>query len=213
MMSRPLHKIAVLGGTGKAGKYLVEELLHRNLSVRMLVRNPSRVHLKDPLLEITEGNARSYNSLRTLLTGCDCVLSTLGPSANEHDTCSMATGHIVKIMNEMHISRYIVVAGLGIQAQTDRKRLRTRLIVAILKLFAGKVIADRQKEFTLLGNSRLDWTVVRCPLIRQTSETGQVKTSTEDSPGNKVSAADLARFIVDEAQDQNYLQKAPFISN
>ncbi len=211
-MSGPLHKIAVLGGTGKAGKYLVEELLHRNLPVRMLVRNPSKVHLQDPLLEIIEGNARSYNSLRTLLTDCDGILSTLGPSKNEADTCSLATAHIIKIMHEMHVSRYVVVAGLGITTRTDRKSLRTRSIVRILKFFAGKAIADRQKEYALLQNSGLEWTVVRCPLIKLTAGAGQLKTSLEDSPGSSVAAGDLARFLSDQINDKTYVRKAPFIS-
>ncbi len=52
-----IQKIAVIGGTGKAGKYLVGNLISRQYPVKMLTRNPEIITQKSPLIEVVQGNA------------------------------------------------------------------------------------------------------------------------------------------------------------
>src|SRR3990172_1383593 len=96
---KPSKKIAVLGGTGKAGRFLTELLIIREYQVKLLARDPGKVNLSDPLIEIVTGNARNYESVFTLLQDCDAVISTLGSSRHEPDTCSIATGHVIRAMH------------------------------------------------------------------------------------------------------------------
>jgi uncharacterized protein YbjT (DUF2867 family) len=37
------YKIAVIGGTGKSGSYLIQELFSNNFPIKALVRNPQKV--------------------------------------------------------------------------------------------------------------------------------------------------------------------------
>ncbi len=83
----------------------------------------------------------------------------------------------------------------------------------MMKWFASAIIADRQKDYELLTHSTIQWTVVRCPMIKLTDRTGNVKTSLTDSPGNHISATDLARFLIDQLNNGTFICKAPFISN
>jgi len=212
-MPTKYKKIAVLGGTGKAGKYLIKELLRQGYLVRALARDPRKMELSDPSLSSIQGNARDYKSILYLLSDCDAVISTLGPSQNEPDTCSIAAGHILKVMHELKILRFIEVAGLGIDTPGDKKGILTRSLVAVMKLFASAVIADRQKDYELLGQSNILWTVVRCPMIKLTDASRNVKTSLMDSPGNHISATDLARFLIDQLSNEKFVCKAPFIAN
>jgi putative NADH-flavin reductase len=167
----------------------------------------------DPTLEVIKGNAREYESIVTLLSECDAVISTLGPSGNEPDTCSMAVGHIIKAMRALNIHRYIEVAGLGIDTPEDKKGLLTRTVVTIMRWFASSVIDDRQKVFELLKKSNIHWTIVRCPMIKLTDLSRNVKTNLKDSPGNTISATDLARFLIDQLNNEMFVCKAPFIAN
>jgi putative NADH-flavin reductase len=206
-------KIAVLGGTGKAGKYLIRELLRQGYLVKALARDPRKIESSGPSIEIFQGNAREYDSIHTLLTDCDAVISTLGPSKNEPDTCSLAAGHIIRAMQALNIQRFIEVAGLAIDTPEDEKGVFTRVLVAIMRWFAAPVIDDRQKDYELLKNSPIQWTIVRCPMIKLTDITAQIKTSLTDRPGNQISATDLARFLIDQLADAKYIGKAPFIAN
>jgi putative NADH-flavin reductase len=212
-MPSAFKKIAVLGGTGKAGQYLIRELIRQGYSIRALVRDPQKIGYADPLLEVIQGNALNYESILDLLSGCDAVISTLGPAKEQPDTCSIAVGHTIKAMQILSVRRYIEVAGLGIDTPEDKKGVLTRTLVTIMRWFAATVIDDRQKDYELLKNSPIKWTIVRCPMIKLTGSSGNIKTSLTDSPGHRISATDLARFLVDQLNNESFIGKAPFISN
>lgn len=212
-MSAGYNKIAVLGGSGKAGKYLVKELLRKGYSVKALARDTRKMEPLEKSLEVIQGNALDYASVFKLLSGCEAVISTLGPSRNQPDTCSIAVGHIIKAMQDVNIRRYIEVAGLGIDTPGDKKGLLTKMLVTIMRWFASDVIDDRQKDYELLKNSAIRWTIVRCPMIKLTDVSRDVKTSLADSPGKQISATDLARFLIDQLHSDRFIGKAPFISN
>jgi uncharacterized protein YbjT (DUF2867 family) len=38
-------KIAVIGGTGKAGRFLVKELINQGFQIRVLTRNPNKIDI------------------------------------------------------------------------------------------------------------------------------------------------------------------------
>jgi putative NADH-flavin reductase len=212
-MPKGYKKIAVLGGTGRAGKYLTRELLSQGYSVKALARDPRKIEQSHPSLEVIQGNARDYDSIFMLVYGCDAVISTLGPAKDQPDTCSMAVGHIIKALQSLNIQRYIEVAGLAIDTPEDNKGILTQILVATMRLFASSVINDRQKDYELLKKSNIRWTIVRCPMIKLTYLSGNVKTSLKDRQGNQVSATDLARFLIDQLNDEQFICKAPFISN
>jgi putative NADH-flavin reductase len=210
---RKFEKTAIIGGTGKAGKYLIDQLISQGYSIKVLARNPDKLTQKSPRIELVKGNVRDYASIYTLLTGCDTVISTLGPSKGEPDTCSIAVSHIIKAMQELKIKRYIEVAGLAIDTPDDKKRFQTRLIVKILKWFFPAVINDRQKDYALLAGSNIDWTIVRCPMIELTDAKRSLKTSLSDCPGRKVSANDLAIFLISQLYDDRFIRKCPFVAS
>jgi len=212
-MPTKYKKIAVLGGTGKAGKYLVRELIRQGYIVKALARDPRKIELSDTSIEVIQGNARNYESILSLLLECDAVISTLGSSGNEPDTCSIAVGHIIKAMQVLNMHRYIEVAGLAINTPEDKKGLLTKSLVTIMRWFASAAIDDRQKDYELLKNSNIQWTIVRCPMIKLTELTRNVNTSLTDSAGNQISATSLARFIIDQLNNEEFICKAPFISN
>lgn len=207
------EKVAVIGGTGRAGKYLVKELIRQGYSIKMLARDPAKITLRSPLIEVVTGNARDYSAINQLLAGCDAVISALGPSKSEPDTCSITVGNILRVMQEKKINRYLEVAGLGIDAAEDHKGLQTRLVVSIIKFFFPAVVNDRQKVYKLLSDSQINWTIVRCPMIEQTDLKRTMKISLNDSPGRKVSATDLASFLIDQLSGSQYVGKCPFVAS
>ena len=73
--------------------------------------------------------------------------------------------------------------------------------------------ADKQLEYELLKASNLDWTLVRLPIIEQTEERNEVVISLEDCLGDKISANDLAYFLINQISDNQYIKKSPFVVN
>ena len=82
-LMKSFQKIAILGGTGKSGKYLVERLLDYGFQLKLLLRNPENFTIKNPLIELVSGDARDYESVKLLLKDCQAVISTLGQPKGE----------------------------------------------------------------------------------------------------------------------------------
>lgn len=208
-------KVAVIGGTGKSGKYLVKELVAQGFSIRMLLRNPDKSPSPHPSIEIIVGQIQDPKAIADLLHGCDAVVSTLGLGIppSEPTVFSQATQAILQVMNEHGIRRYIVTTGLNVDTPMDSKSERVTLATHWMQTNYPVSTADKQAEYQLLSESAVDWTLVRLPLIEQTDERYPIRTSLEDCPGEKISATDLAVFLIDQLRKEDFVRKAPFIAN
>jgi putative NADH-flavin reductase len=207
------YQIAVIGGTGKSGKYLVEELLSRNIPIKLLLRKTSSFESTNPLIEVVRGDARNYESIDSLLEGCDAVISTLSQPVGEESIFSDATRNILHAMSERGIKRYIVTAGLNVDAIGDEKNEKVRFATDWMYQNYPQTTKDRQVEYELLAKSNIDWTMVRLPMIIQTKERFPMEVNLIDCPGENISATDLAVFLVDQLSSNTYERKSPFIAN
>lgn len=208
-------KIAVIGGTGKSGKYVVKQLIENGVQVKMLVRNPVNFQVNSSFVEVVKGDVINYNSVESLLDGCQAVISTLGLGipASDPTIFSQAIINIIKVMNVQHIQRYIVTTGLNVDVPYDNKSQKTLSATDWMKRTYPVSTANRQSEFDILSNSNVDWTLVRLPLIEQTDEKRQIVTSLEDCPGDKISATDLANFLIEQLSTDKFVRKSPFVAN
>ncbi|MFI5124751.1 MAG: NAD(P)-dependent oxidoreductase [Chitinophagales bacterium] len=209
------QKIAVIGGTGKSGKYLVQQLLNQGFPIKLLLRNPERFQIKNSLIEIVPGIVQDYQAIHTLVEGCCAVISALGLGQHnsEKTIFSRATTNVIRALNTFQIKRYILITGLNVDTPFDKKGTHTTFATEWMKANYPETTADKQKEWEMLSESALDWTLVRLPLIELTDEIKELKVSLEDCPGEKISATDLAYFMVRQLSENDYLGKSPFIAS
>jgi putative NADH-flavin reductase len=208
-------KVAVIGGTGKAGKYLVQQLINQDFHLKMLVRNPDHFQAYSSNIEVVHGEVTDLNAIRSLLKDCDAVISTLGMGIpnSAPDIFSQSTKNVLQVMEEYSLTRYIVITGLNVDTSSDNKSAKTKAATDWMKTNYPKSTLDKQFEYSLLSESDREWTLVRVPMIIQTDESGKITQSLEDCPGEKISATDLALFLIQQLTDKKYIQKAPFIAN
>ncbi|MBK1896427.1 NAD(P)H-binding protein [Chryseobacterium sp. YIM B02567] len=207
------YTIAVIGGTGKSGKYLVQNLLEKGYNIKLLLRTPENFKLDDPLIEIVKGDARNYDSINTLLNNCDVVISTLGQPVGEESIFSEATRNITRSMISHGIKRYIVIAGLNVDTPFDQKSIKVKQATDWMYQNYPKTTKDRQEEYEILTQTGLDWTLVRLPLIIQTSERFATEANLEDCKGEGISATDLAEFLISQIENASYTRQSPFLYN
>ena len=77
------HTVLVLGGTGRTGRLVVQQLLDRGVAVRAIVRSADRLPVgaaEAPGLTVVEADLPSLTEQELLhqLHGCDAVISCLG---------------------------------------------------------------------------------------------------------------------------------------
>jgi len=209
------NKIAVIGGTGKAGQYLVNELLKQGFPIKLLIRNAGKLQIENPLIESIVGNVNDYQAVKSLFTGCNAVISTLGLGQPNSETniFTTATRHILKAMEETKINRYIVITGLNVDTPLDSKSKKTKAGTDWMKTHFPETTANKQQEFEMLTNSTIDWTLVRLPLIEQIDKRSNVAVSLTDCQGEKISATDLALFLIEQLSLKDNVGKSPFVSN
>jgi len=205
--------IAVIGGTGKSGKYVVHALLAKGFAVRALVRDADKLGNLRTQVDVIQGDVCNDEALSTLLRSCDAVISTLGQPQGGTPIFSTAARYILAAMERQGIQRYIVVTGLSIDVPGDTKGERSQQLSAYMRSSYPAIIADKQQEYTALTQSRADWTLVRLPLIEQTNKRRGIIISETDCPGDKISTSDLADFLISQLDDKCYLRKAPFIAS
>jgi putative NADH-flavin reductase len=205
-------KIAVVGGTGKAGKYLVKQLVCEGFKIKILTRNSKKIE-ENSFVEKVIGSVTNYKSVYALINDCNVVISTLGQTKGEDPVFSVAASNIVKAMDTLKIKRYIVLTGLTLDTQFDNKGFRTKMKSMIMKLFFRKIITDKQNEYKILQCSTLDWTIVRVPFIELTDNQRGYQISLTDCKGSSITSTDLARFLVGQINDESFVRKAPFIWN
>ena len=213
-MEQPI-KIAVIGGTGKSGRYLVQALINQGFQLRLLLRNPDKFQHPGPQLTIIHGNVNDYPAVLELLEGCDAVISTLGLGvpASEPSIFTTSTLHVIRAMGETGISRYIVTTGLNVDTPWDKKGAKSQMATEWMKTTYPVSTQNKQDEYRILSESTIDWTLVRLPVIEQTDEFREINSSLEDCPGDKISASSLAHFLIAQLSDTTFLRKAPFIAD
>ena len=210
---KPIHTVALIGGTGKAGKYLLKQLLLQNFRVKLLHRKPETLNISNPLIQMIKGDVRHYEAIHTLLAGCDAVLSCLSQPVGEPSIFSVATRNILRAMQAHQISRYITTAGLNVDTPTDQKSAQTQFGTKWMYENFPVTTKDRQAEYQLLADSSTRWTMIRLPLINQTDEVSQIDISLVDCPGNHISATNLALFMIRQLTGEEFVRQAPFIAD
>lgn len=207
-----ITNVAVIGGTGKAGTYLVQQLIDQGFHLKLLHRPDTRV-VEHPSVTSIVGDARHYSAVRLLVEGCQAVVSTLGQPRGEAPIFSEATRHVLRAMHDCQIDRYVLITGLNVDVPTDRKGTFTQQATDWMKAHYPDTTTDKQEEYALLATSQTRWTLVRLPLIELTDERSKLSVSLEDCPGDKVSATSLAHFLVEQLMNEQYAGRALFVAN
>lgn len=207
------YTIAIMGGTGKSGQYLVQNLLAKGYQLKLLLRHPENFTLQHPLIEVVKGDARDETTIDKLIEGTNLVISTLGQPKGEKSIFSDAAKNIISAMNHHGIRRYIVTTGLSVNTASDHKNERVKMATDWMYQNYPETTADKQKEYEFLLESNLDWTLVRLPLIHLTEENFPIGTNLQDCKGEGISAADLAEFLASQIEDSEYIRKSPFLYN
>ena len=207
-----INKVAVLGGGGRTGKFLVDQLLKQKFSIKLLLRNPESFTIQSSQIEIIQGDALDLNSIKLLLKDCQAILSTVGQRKDEPLVASLATSNILKVMKDYGVERYVLLAGLNIDTPFDKKSLKTMMATDWMKANFPIIQEDQQNAYDFLTASNVNWTQIRVPFIEFTDESTEISVNLEDCLGDKISANDIVNFMITEMLESKYSRKSPFIS-
>jgi putative NADH-flavin reductase len=208
-------KITIFGSTGRTGQHLVTQALERGHEVTAFARSPEKLKISHANLQVVQGDVETKPRVEEAIMGADAIISVLGPAENKPTfTVTKGTRHILEAMGKHGVERLVVSAGAGIGDPKDEPKLLNRVINALLKLVSRWVYEDMRQMVDAVRNAEVRWTIVRVPMLADDEPTGDVKAGyVGKGMGMRVTRADMASFMLDQVESEEFTHKAPAISN
>jgi len=207
--------LTIFGATGMVGKQLVQQALHMGHSVKAFGRNVFTSNLpENKNLQIIQGALFDAKEVLNAVKGSDAVLSVLGGAFDGADkTRSLGMKNIVTQMENAGVKRIVAVGGMGVLNAPDDTLLMDDENYPAQFVPVGK---EHLKAYEILKASSLDWTFVCPPDLIDADVTG-IFTSAANYPPTinnyKINTGDLALFMLNELQKNEYINKRAGISN
>ncbi|OEZ55437.1 NAD(P)-dependent oxidoreductase [Duganella sp. HH105] len=203
-------RLAIFGATGATGRHLVEQALQAGHEVRALTRSPQALPLRDPRLQVIAGSLDDEAALRSTLSGADAVISVLGARRGDAaPVCTDGMRSILPAMQAAGVRRLVALSAYG-AAETRDASLFIRFV---RKVIAAKM-RDKDGMEALVRASGADWTLVRPPALTNGKPGGVWRAGATLRPGwsGRLARADLAAFMLREAERGAYIGAAPVVS-
>jgi putative NADH-flavin reductase len=211
-----MKQITIFGATGFVGKILTQKAIDRGFKVKVLVRNKSKLGELDGKVEIIEGTYFDKNALSHALQGSDAVLSTIGPPMNgklsvaEEESYIKSLTYIIEQMETNKQSRWINISGAGVKSMKEELPFARKMLRVMLKMASKSTISIKEKELQLLEKSKLQWTNVRPPMIKESAK-GEFVTDENKFLGMAVDVNQLSDFMLNEIDSKTWIKKAPVV--
>jgi uncharacterized protein YbjT (DUF2867 family) len=164
-------KVLLLGGTGFVGSRLIPELVKRNVSLRFLVRNPSKASAHFPHLEageVVQGDLVTGEGVSEALQGIHSayylVHSMGGKSIFRNmefaEKDKQAARNFISAASSTGLKRVIYLGGLGETRDNLSEHLRSRAEVAEV-LSSGMPVATILRAAIIIGAGGASFEMLR----------------------------------------------------
>lgn len=211
--------VLLLGATGFSGKEVLDELLSKNHNVTIVTRNKSSVDFRNKNLTVIEGNVLDENLINQAVKNQDAVINCLGiggkGNAKPNSLVSDATKILVNAMERSNVKRLICMSNVGAgDSMSFQPWIFSKVVLPYFLKWLKVIIEDKNIMEPIIMNSKLDWTILRFPNIANKPPKGKITTSF-DGKGLKMSITnkDLAKFMVEQLNENKLVHKAPCVSN
>jgi len=235
--------VLLVGGTGRTGRRVLEQLLGRGVGVRAIVRSAGKLPANvagDPNLAVVEADLLSLGDddlLRQVL-GCDAVISCLGHVPDfrgifgpPRDLVTRATARLCRAIETLRPAkpvRFILMSSVSVNRPGGLDARRGMLDKAVMRILRGLVppAMDNQRAADFLrrdigmADRFVQWAAVRPDTLREGGVTeyslyeGLVSSLFAPDSSNM---ANVAHFMCDLATDSktwdDWKGKLPVIIN
>jgi len=204
---KPTH-IALFGPTGGTGRAVIQQALERGHQITALIRTPEKLEIRHERLQLIQGDVMHLEEVRKTVRGTDAVLCCLGTrAADKRMVRAEGTRQIIEAMETEGVKRLICQTSLGYgdTAQSMPWYMTYIIIPYILK----NAFKDHALQEDLIEASNLDWTIARPGSLNNRKLTKQYRHGFPPETRTKlsISRADVAHFMLDQIESDEYLKQ------
>lgn len=210
--TRLVMKIAIIGASKGVGHEVVKRALARNHQVVTLSRSKIEFSEEEKGISI-QGDARDKDTIQKVIADADAIIVTLGQGKDFSATTltSDFAKHILALHHEQKIMNPLLfLSGFG---AGDSLPYNKWFVKIIFKTLLKKVYADKKEMEEMISASNLNWEIVRPGKLTDEPLTEDYRVESTLFKGiniTKISRADVADFMVKQAEDFTFPQQ--FIS-
>lgn len=204
-------ELTVLGATGGVGQAIVRQALAAGHRVTAVVRDPARLPVTGPALEVFTAGLDDPEALRAAVTGRDAVLSGLGPrNQKAAGIATSGTRSILRAMDAEGVRRFVAVSAAPLGPVPEGETLFLRLATPIVSRVLRRHYDDLRGMEEEMRRSATDWTSVRPPQLVDEPVTGVYRRVLGGNPrgGAKISRADVAHAMLATIDDVATVKQA-----
>jgi putative NADH-flavin reductase len=207
--------ITVIGASSGIGLEAVKRALQRNHAVTGLSRSGVRL-IGYENFHFMRGDALKKIVVKKAIANADAVLVTLGAPKNIKKTTlfSQFAKNLVDIHSESKTEiPFIFVTGFG--AGDSQEYVSSWFIKMAIKYLMRDVYSDKTKMEDIIQTSDMNWIIVRPGRLLDEALTERYRVETNLHYGmniSGVSRADVADYMVKQAENPTELKKFPVLS-
>lgn len=208
-------KIIVIGATGKTGLHLLKEGAKRGYEITAYVRNPSKLKDTSSNITVVQGELTDIERMIEAFSGGRAVISGLGYANVESGVKpSDFLPNILTAMERTGVKKFIgISSGAAVTLPGDNKPIPAIIVGKILELFKSEAVKDKRHEIkTLSSQNKIDWVLARPTRLLGDTLTKNYKAQLHHPRRLWVSRADIADFLLNQVESNQWLNKAPFVS-
>jgi len=207
-------KITVFGASGKTGSLLVDEALKSGHEVTAYVRKPESIKSEHPNLNVVAGYLNEKEKLKSVISGSDACISTLGGASLTKHSRGIIEGidNIVGIMEEEKVMRFIYLSSFG--AGDSRRYMPQPIRFLIADLMLRVPLADHNSNESRIAKSQLNWTIVRPGGLTNGAKTDNLKHgygATKIKGSLSISRSNVAAFLLSQVTSNDYANKSVWL--
>jgi putative NADH-flavin reductase len=200
-------RVAVFGGTGGVGRWLMAIARENGDHVKILVRDRRKLPKDLGAVGVIVGDVLDAEAVAATVGGCDVVFSALGADGLGPTTVySRGTANIIAAMRASGVTRLLVVSSAGVDDDPNMNFFSRRIF---LPLVLRNVLADMRIMEREIQESGLVWTIVRPGRLTDGPRSGLYRANDRFVPenGREISRADVADFMYRVVIDERTLKK------
>jgi putative NADH-flavin reductase len=195
--------IFIAGANGGIGRQAVEQALQAGHRVTALVRNPAKLQLMHPNLNIIKGDIMQPESFADEMKGQQIVLSALGVSGglfSDKPTTlySQGNANLLKAMEQHGVKRIICISASAVEISPVIPWYVRLVASYVIQKLLKHMYADLRRMEAIIKDSSAEWTIIRPPQLTDKPLTGNYRTAVNRFLKNclQVSRADVSHYMV-----------------
>jgi len=204
-------RLAVFGATGRLGLQVLRAAQARGHAVAAHSRSPQKRSTQE---QGEDGIQWVTGAVTNALRGADAVILAFGPrSPADKPFCTIETREILEAMHRCGVVRILCVTGAMVGHYPENRSWLFQQLASWVQRRYPESMVDRATQEDLVRSSGLDWTIFKPPRLTMNPSGDVTQQGARVRVGllSAIARCDLARLLVDEAEQQRFNGQAVFV--